>query len=170
MMNLNITDKYSDHEAECEVLTPESVQAVKNAACAMYVDYWNLTISQYFALTNGDFSVIELNGEPTIAQYYWMLGLEDFGDEFAKACKSVIVPKSLMRKFEEQARSACLKMTAQEAMLIFVRDYFGLRNFSEAGQITLMDYMIARRDTYNKTVAQRRLEQLQLADYKKAKK
>ena len=169
-MRIKITRKYSKYQAVCEVLNKESRQALIDAACGMYGAYWDLTLGRFFAISAGDVSFLEIKRSPTVAQVFWLKGLEDFAKEFEQACKNVQMPKTLLRKNEDQAARACLKMTPQESMLTFVQKHFGLHSYREAEQITLAEYMMARRAQYNEVVMQRRLEQLQMAEIKKGQK
>lgn len=52
-------------------------------------------------------------------------------------------------------------------MLIFTRKYFGLQNFGDAEKITLLEYYLAKKDTYSDAIFQRSLQKIQLNKMKK---
>jgi hypothetical protein len=49
----------------------------------------------------------------------------------------------------------------QEGMLVFVRAYFGLKSFGEAENVTIGDYLLAKKDEYNSTIFQRNMAKIQ---------
>ena len=56
-----------------------------------------------------------------------------------------------------------LKISWDEAILVFVRDYFGLHSFKDAERITMGEILIAKRATYNREKFQRKLAKIQTA-------
>lgn len=165
-MQIKLNDIYSESAELLKFATPETIAAIKEAAVAMYGDYWEMTIGRLIKLDSGDYSSIGYNGSETIAQHYWLEGLREFGKDLAKIARGLQIPKSLLRKYEMQARTACINTSAAEGMLIFTQKYFGLHSFREAENITVSEYIIARRADYNSTVMQRKAEQLQMAEIK----
>ena len=56
---------------------------------------------------------------------------------------------------ELAASKNCYPTEFAESMLIFSRSYFGLHSFKEATHITLGDFILAKKDSYNSTVFQK---------------
>lgn len=169
-MKIDINSRYSEVADLYRVLTDESKEAIKAEAVKLYGEYWDMTIGDYFALDRGDCSKVALNGEPTLVQYVWLEGLTAFTQEFAKALKSVQIPKTMQRKFEDQARNVCIKVDVRESILDFTQRSFYLHSYREAENITLAEYMIKRRAEFNSIMMQRRMEQLQMANINKKSK
>lgn len=169
-MQIDLQAKYSKYAELIPVLTTDSREALRSSVCAIYGEYWDMPLKDYFAAIDGDFSRIGLKGEPTVAQRLWLDGLREFGQEFEKACKQVTIPDMMARKYEKQARQACIKVGVKESMLVFVQQYFFLHNFREAENITLAEYIMARRAEFNKIVMQRKMEQLQTEAIKSKRK
>lgn len=113
----------------------------------------------YLSLTIADFNAIAMHGDLsrftngktdfdiTVYDYYTIEGLHDFFEGFAKDLEKFAMKPDAK---EQKAQNACYKVGVVESMLIFVRDYFGLRSFAEAERVTLADLLIARKDAYNK--------------------
>ena len=62
---------------------------------------------------------------------------------------------------EEAAQSGLIDITTEEAMLTFLRDYFGLQNLEMAQNITLYEYITARKISYNNAKFQKNLINIQ---------
>ena len=75
---------YSDFEVFEKCLTQESLQELKRAAEEKYGSMYNLTIDQFFGISNGDFSVLGDMTNPTVLQVYWQKRFSQFCDEFAR--------------------------------------------------------------------------------------
>lgn len=45
-------------------------------------------------------------------------------------------------------------MTMAEGLLVFARRYFGCRSFSEAERLTLGEWLMAKKDDYNRIAAE----------------
>ena len=52
-------------------------------------------------------------------------------------------------------------------MLVFVREYFGLPSFFEAGKRTIGEYLTARKDKYNEQRIRKNIEDKQRAQLKR---
>ena len=91
-MQIDLQAKYSKYADLIPVLTADSRKALQSSVCAIYGEYWDIPLKDYFAAIDGDFSRIGLKGEPTVAQRVWLDGLREFGQEFEKACKQVTIP------------------------------------------------------------------------------
>ena len=50
--------------------------------------------------------------------------------------------------------SLTIEMSFAESMLVFCRDYFGIQSFDVASKVAMSDYILARKDFYNKIVQQ----------------
>lgn len=167
---MRVTDKtkYLDFAPFVDLVDESSEAELKKAAEARYGDMWTITIDQFGEYAAGDFSRIGVNTDTdfsfwqkvgivlhvykpgmTVLQYYYILRFGDFVGELVKTLDALKVPQDAR---EKKASERCRQMTFQESILVFVRNYFGLHSFADAGQLTLADFLIAKKDTYNKAV------------------
>lgn len=154
---------YNEYFAELEqVLKPESAQALKEAAEQAYKPCHMLTIDEFWGCLSRDYSILGDLSEPTVLQVYWLKRFAEFADELAKTCERLTIKEN-----DESTIMSGIKTSPQETMLLFVRNYFGLGSFEEAGKRTIGEYVLARKDAYNKRIVQRNQEALMARKYKK---
>ena len=171
---MEVTSKtlYSEFAPFEEFATQESLQALKQAAEQKYGNCYGLTIDEFWGLCNGDFSYVGITPETkqdelTVLQVYWAKRFTDFTQEIANACKRMTIKPT---PEQEQAQNGCVTIEPMEAMLIFVRSYFGLPCFADAGKRTMGEYITARKDDYNQKRTQRNWEEIQCRKLKKNKR
>lgn len=138
----------------------DDLQQVKDNAPAAVIGkggYYALTIAQWHAITAG--RIEDVFGEKikdplqlTAYEYYTITGLKAFAENYVKQLERFSVKSDTN---EQAAQAVCFKVTMTEGLLIFAREYFGLHSFAEAEQITLADLLLAKKDTYNKTMFQK---------------
>lgn len=141
------------------LLTTESETALKQQAERVYKPCHTLTINEFFGVINGDYSVLGDMSDPSVLQVYWLKRFAEYVEIFADACKRTKIEPTPEQK---QAAQGCLEMSPAEGMLVFARSYFGLHSLREAGDITINEYIMARKDTYNNALVRRNLEKIQL--------
>lgn len=165
-MQVTENTKYSVFAPVEQYATPETIENLKQAAQKIYGDTWSLTIGQFAELSdgNGFYDILGDTSDPTVLQVYWLKAFADFAKDFAKVLESVKIPQDAA---ELQAAESCKKVSMLEGMLVFARGYFGLHSFADAEQVTLADYVIARRDEYNKAIYSRKLADLRTKQYRK---
>lgn len=165
-MKINKDTLYADFFAIENVLTEESNTAIKEAVKRAFVGYYDMTILNLFQCLRGDFSVIGVNGEKdiTVLQGVWMREFAKWCEQFIKLIESYAPPVSAEAK---QAQERCIKQKFEESVLVFLREYFSLHDFSSAYNLKVSDYILAKRDSYNKAVFEYSLAQLTAKKYKK---
>lgn len=155
-MQITIDTRYSDFYRYEPYLSEESKEALKKAALDAYGQYTDLTIERFSHLTSLDRDEVAKEYD-TVFKVYWLIGFKDFVEEFSKTLTNLTLKPTPM---EASASSVCYPSTMIESMLVFSRSYFGLKSFAEAGQVTLGDYLIARKDDYNSKAFERRINEL----------
>ena len=162
-MKVTNKTKYKDF-VQCEpFLTKESVAELKVVAEKSIRFCHTLTLEEFFGILDGDLSVLGDLQEPSVFQVYWAKRFKDFCEEFSKSCEALTIEDPEMAGTD----SGCVQITPQENTLLFVRSYFGLRSFDEAGKITIGEYILARKDAYNKWLVRKNYEKKQLSKMKK---
>ena len=161
-MNITPETKYIDFAPLEPYITEECAMQLRAAAIQEFGDYNSLTIEKFSELAQLTPDVAKKNYE-TVLGVYWLYGFHDFVVDFSKSVKNLSLQPTPM---ELSASSVCYETTMIESMLVFSRDYFGLKSFSEAAQTTLGDYLIARKDDYNRKAFERRLNEIQMQKIK----
>lgn len=122
--------------------------------------YGALRVGDFFACLKNDFAVIGVCStwnDTTIAQYIWAMGFVDYGGQFAKLLSRLVPP---MSADERAAQSACVQVSMEEGLLVFLRDYFGLPSFTAAEDLTVNELVMAKRDAYNRAAYQVKLRKI----------
>ena len=144
-MKIDGNTKYKDFQPLEAVITEESKKEIMRAAEEHYKSCYALTIDEFFGIIAGDYSLLGDMKEPSVLQVYWKKRFAEFSDEFAAACERL----SMRDPESEKYAKGCIKLDPQESMLVFLREYFGLPSFFEAGKRTIGEYLTARKDKYN---------------------
>lgn len=88
----------------------------------------------------------------TVFGVYRLKAFPDWLNEFLTVTEN-LTPKPTAK--ETRVTQGCLKMTFGEAVYVFCRKYFGLQSFDAVGDLTVGDYLLAKKDDYNRIVADR---------------
>lgn len=159
-MRINSKTKYWRLQPVEKFLTPESVQELKSAAEKEFGSMYDLTFADFWNCCNDDFSILGDMSNPTVLQVYWAKRFVDFLDEFGKTMKKLEMQPT---EDERAAANGLIKLTWGECVLVFLRDYFGLKSFKEAEKITIGELIIAKRAQYNQDKFRRNFARIQSA-------
>lgn len=160
---MRITDdtKYAEFEPVEKYVKPKAVQRIFESAEEKFGKMYDLEFGTFWQCSNDNFEeVLGDISEPTVLQVYWKKRFEKFVEEFAGALKAMTLTQTAE---EIQAAEGLLKVSWDEAILVFVRDYFGLHSFKDAERITMGEILIAKRAVYNREKFQRKLAKIQTA-------
>ena len=139
----------------------ESWSRLVQDAEKVYGSPWALTLRDFFALAGGDLSYIGTTKDSlnaSVRQYVWYKEFKDCVEQVTHLLNKLRVPQSAEA---QMASGRCLKMTGQEAAFVFVRKYFGLKSFEQAENVSLADYIIAKKDAYNSAMFQYAMNEIQ---------
>lgn len=168
-MQITPKTKYLDFEPLEKYLADGEKHRIVEAAAKHYLGeggFVNLTASQLIKLCGNDISC--LDNLPidvgTVYCVYFFQGMRDFVVEYISALQKLSVKQTPM---EQRASNGCVTTSFGEALLVFIRDYFGFSSFAMAEQVTLDEVMLARRDHYNRVTFERNLAQQQIQKQKK---
>lgn len=153
-------DEYADIWSAVTENSRKELRSAVDKICPM----WEISLGDFFACCCGDFSFILDKKKPLLWQVIWVEAFPDFVTTFADVCKRLTLEPSTEQK---QAAQGCLPMEWQEGILIFARSYFGLPSFSEAENLKLCDFVLAKKDDYNTALAARNMQKIQLQKMKK---
>ena len=160
-MQITEATKYAEFEPVEKYVTKKTVQGLFESAEEKFGKMYDLEFGTFWQCSNDNFEeVLGDMSEPTVLQVYWKKRFEKFVEEFAAALKAMTLTQTAE---EIQAAEGLLKISWDEAILVFVRDYFGLHSFKDAERITMGEILIAKRATYNREKFQRKLAKIQTA-------
>lgn len=166
-MKIDPNARYVEYLLLLENADKESMDRLQEDAESHLGSPWSLALRDFFALSSGDLSFIGLDAKnainATVRQYVWMKAFKEVVEHVANLLQQLRVPQSADA---QKASQQCLKMDVQEAALVFVRKYFGLKSFTEAENVTLADYIIAKKDEYNTAMFQYAMSDLQRQKFK----
>lgn len=158
VMKIDFSKTYELYADILPFVTEESRKAMRKEADKIKPVY-QLTLAEFFDCCKGDFSCAVKNKDnPTAGEVFWVEHFGDFLKEFATILERLSIKQTADQK---QASAGCLPVEWQEGMLVFVRRYFGLRSFTEAEQVTIADYLLAKKDDYNSVIFDRNLSRIQ---------
>lgn len=127
---------------------------------ALHLHYGELRIGDFFDCIRCDFSVIGVCStwnNATQAQYIWAMGFADYMENFSKMLERMTLRGTAE---QQQAQMVCLRVGFEESVLVFLQDFFGLHSFKEAEDITVNEYLIAKKSAYNKAAFERKLNDI----------
>jgi hypothetical protein len=118
------------------------------------VGFYGLTLGGLLDAMNGDNDALfDCNGE-TVFDLYRVAAFSVWLNEFI----SVVNGLTLKPTAKQIAQSSgCKQLTFEESVYYFVRSYFNLPNFDAVRELTVGDYIMAKKDDYNKAVVDRNI-------------
>jgi len=167
-MTLSPTSPCVDWVVLLDNMDAESRERLREDAESVYGSPWGLALRDFFALAKRDLSFFGLTKDTalkmTVRQYVWLKWFDEVCEQVVNILHRLTAPQSdTARKASEQL----LKVGFDESTLVFVRKYFGLKNFTEAESITLADFILARKDHYNDCVFKYYFNDIQRQQFKK---
>ena len=161
-MDIDLRKPYAEYTEYLPLLTVKSREELSEAAEKVH-PMWELKIGELFRLCDGDFSSI-IDKEPLLWQILWVERFPKFFEEFVRVAQRLTLEPTQEQK---AAAADCLPMEWQEGILIFARSYFGLHSFAAVEQLTLGDYILAKKHDYNTALAERNMHKKQMQKIKK---
>ena len=109
--------------------------------------WWSVTIGEFVKMSSGDFSPygVTLDDNAKVLDYYFIKAFAGFVEEFTRVAGN-LTPKGGI--------PLAYPMTMAEGLLVFARRYFGCRSFLDAERLTLGDWLMAKKDDYNRIAAE----------------
>lgn len=116
--------------------------------------FYSLTLGGLLDGMRGDFdALIDCAGD-TVFDHYRVAAFCEWLKEFI----SVVNGLTLKPTAKQIAQSSgCKSLTFEESVYYFVRSYFNLPNFDSVRELTVGDYIMAKKDDFNKAVIDRNI-------------
>ena len=114
--------------------------------------FYDMTIGGLLDAMKDDFDELqECHGE-TVFDVYRVAAFRQWLNEFI----AVVEALTLRPTAKQVAQSnGCKPLTFEESVYFFTRSYFGLKDFDSVRKLTVADYIMAKKDDYNKAVVDR---------------
>lgn len=161
-MDIDLRKPYAEYAEYLQLLTVKSREEL-SAAAEKVRPMWELKIGELFRLCEGDFSSI-IEKTPLLWQILWVERFPKFFEEFVRVVQRLTLEPTPEQK---AAATGSLPMEWQEGILIFARSYFGLHSFAAAEELTLGDYILAKKHDYNTALAERNMHKQQMQRMRK---
>lgn len=152
-------DKYTLYKdfASVEMFAPASqLYALRDVAVrSKFGDagFYSMSIGAFLnaAIYQNYDALYDCRGE-TVFDVYRVLAFAVWVEEFISVAEELTLkptPKQIA------AASGCRPVTFEESVYFFMREYFGLQSFDAVADLPVSDYLLAKKDTYNKQVVER---------------
>jgi len=165
-MRITENTRYATIEHLDKFIDDKSVKELEKAAEDKFGIMYDLTFATFWACANGDFSHLGDMTNPTVLQVYWVKRFAKFVEEFTNALKSYTLKPT---EEEKKASQDLLEISWDEGLLIFMQQWFGLKSYKEAENITIGELLIAKRAQYNQDLFRRKLANIQISKIKRKK-
>lgn len=130
----------------------ESKNNIETFAVSRKIGNWFLLDLQTFTdYCSGRFGDLVTSG--LAVDYFYMRSFRKFVDKFIKILKGFEIPDFLMSQTEKNIAQHLPKMTMSEEIMTFCRRMFGLRRYQDIETLTVLDYLVARKEQYSHDLA-----------------
>lgn len=157
-MKIDEDTLYAEYASYVPYISKQDQQRVAQAAQQKYGNYYALDFDTFFGILGGDYSVIGDRTKGTAFQVLWMQGFAQFVETLSKTLEKLTIKPTTR---QARAQEGTYAFDFKSNVLLFLRSYFGLHSFKEAGRLTIGEYLTARQDTYNSQLIQRNYERIQ---------
>lgn len=131
---------------------PKAADAVAETVDALPVTLEGMTVKELCEAIDGRVpeSLATKYAMATVGEWCAMRkGLVEAVGRFAGYLKRTTPPQTAEQK---RLRNGLLEVTAEEAVLLTCKDFYGLHGLEEAQRLTVYEYMIARKAVYNEAL------------------
>ena len=114
--------------------------------------FYAMTIGQLTSVVDGDLRPLYDSGGRTVYDEMRVQAFRLFIDELCAALRGLTLPPTAD---SVRLSSGTRTMSFNESLYLFTRSYFGLPSFEAADRIRVSEYLLARKDEYNRQVVDR---------------
>lgn len=117
--------------------------------------FYEMTLGDFLdAAEHDDISVLQdCNGE-TVFDVYRATAFSLWVNELIALLEGYNIKPTAK---QVAAAGACKTISFEESVYFFCREYFGLQNFDDVRKLKVVDYILARKETYNRLMMERNL-------------
>ena len=145
-----------------EILT-KAKEHVKDIISLNVFDFFGMTVKEFLQLQENKLPKrIEKLLKKRSTTFFDYIRIVNAFEQGAKHFQDIIEVTNIQESADEQAaKGGLIELTAEEAMLTFICDYFKLSSLDAAQNITLYEYITARKINFNNIKFQRNLNEIQ---------
>ena len=148
---------YSDFERVEPYVSADVLERLRvTAVVDMFGDegFYGMTLGVLLDAMRGDFDgLTQCNGE-TVFDRFRMNAFSEWIKEFVAVVNGLTLKPTPQ---QQRQASGCKSVTFEESVYFFVRSYFGLPSFNAVRGLTVGDYIMAKKDDFNKAVIDRNI-------------
>lgn len=137
------------------ILTDEQTRDIERAAVQDKfgeAGFYGMTVGQLTTILAGDPRPLFDSGGRTVFDTARVTAFRAWVDEISGTLKRLTVAPTA----ESMALNAgTMKSTFEESMYLFCRSYFGLSSFEAADRLLVSEFILAKKDDYNRAVIDR---------------
>ena len=116
--------------------------------------FYDMTLGGLLDAMKDDFDALqECNGE-TVFDVYRVAAFRQWLNEFIAAAEALTLRPTAKKVAQS---NGCKPLTFEESVYFFTRSYFGLKDFDSVRDLTVADYIMAKKDDYNHNVVERNI-------------
>ena len=131
----------------------EKLKNLQDAGMDPFVET-KFVVSTHAQEVKDDFDALqECHGE-TVFDVYRVAAFGQWVNEFIAAIEALTLRPSAKQMAQS---SGCKPLTFEESVYFFTRSYFGLKDFNSVRDLTVADYIMAKKDDYNHNVFERNI-------------
>lgn len=137
------------------VVDAKGIARVKEAAVRdMFGDagFYAMTVGDFTTVLLGDDRPLYQSGGRTAFDRYRVEAFREWMDTVCATLKGLTLPPDPRHP---ALTSGTRPSTFEESVYVFCRSYFGLPGFAEVDRLPVSDYILARKDDYNRAVIER---------------
>lgn len=154
-MIVNRTTIWDDFAASEPYISDEDKQKVMDAAVKEMLGengFYDVTIKTLLEGMHGEFAGLWMDEGKTVFDVYRVLAFTNWLKDFI-----ALVDRLTLKPTAKQVKwsAGCIEMSFDESVYVFLRSYFGLHCFDDVQTMTVADYVLAKKDTYNKMIVER---------------
>ena len=159
-MKINPNTKHKELAYVEPYLGEEEVRKIEDAAVQLRFGadgFYSMTIGDFFSILSGDSALLTKGMETdTVFAVYLAKAFASFVDFFINKLKALTLPPT---PESMRASQGCLDVGFDESVYVFCREYFNLHTFADVEALKVADYIMARKDAYNRAVMERNMAQ-----------
>ena len=133
-------------------VSDEQRKAIKEVAVRSLfgeAGFYGMTIGSMLDAMHGNYEGIRQDDGNTVFDIMRIEAFKEWLDEFLSVAET-LTPKPTARQVKNSMGT--IRLSFDEAVYIFCRSYFGLPNFDAVNELTVGDYLLAKKDDYNQRI------------------
>ena len=116
--------------------------------------FYDMTLGGLLDAMKDDFDALQDCHGETVFDVYRVAAFSQWVNEFIAAVEALTLRPTAKQVAQS---SGCKPLTFEESVYFFTRSYFGLKDFDSVRELTVADYIMAKKDDYNHNIVERNI-------------